>query len=368
MLKSSIRIGSIIGIPIYLHFSFLLILPFLAWSFGNNLKALAGYTDVSADRLAYSPYMWGLLIAVSLFASVLLHELGHSWVALRKGVKIRGITLMVLGGVAQMEELPSKPGEEAQVALAGPLVSFLTGIGCYIALPYLSRQENPNLVFSLSYLGYINIFLGGFNLLPAFPMDGGRVLRALLARRWPFVQATKIAAGVGKVFAFAFGIFGLMGGNLFLVLIAFFVYMGASQEYQFTVIKATLDGFRVRDLMTRDVVSVSADTSVQALVDRMFHERHMGYPVMRGEDMVGCVTLEDIGKVSPEKRATATVADIMTPHLTSVEPDDDIYLALKKISENEIGRLPVLDDGRLVGILSRSDIMRGFQVRQLKAY
>lgn len=131
MLKSSIRIGSIIGIPIYLHFSFLLILPFLAWSFGNNLKALAGYTDVSADRLAYSPYMWGLLIAVSLFASVLLHELGHSWVALRKGVKIRGITLMVLGGVAQMEELPSKPGEEAQVALAGPLVSFLIGTGCY---------------------------------------------------------------------------------------------------------------------------------------------------------------------------------------------------------------------------------------------
>ena len=368
MEKSSLRVGSIMGIPIYLHFSFLLILPFLAWAFGNNLKAMAGYTRVPVSHLGYAPYVWGLLIAIALFASVLLHELGHSYIAVKKHVRIRGITLMLFGGVAQLEDMPTEPGQEAQIALAGPLVSFLVGLGCYWSLSALDPRVHPDLAFSLSHIGYLNILLGAFNLIPAFPMDGGRILRSLLARRKPFVTATKIAANVGKVFAFAFGIWGLLGGNLFLVLIAFFVYIGASQEYQFTVIKATLDGFRVRDLMTPDVVTVEADTRVQELIDRMLREHHMGYPVMRGGELAGCVTLEDINKLEPEHRATARVADIMSTDLISTGPDDDIYLALKRMSENEIGRLPVLENGKLVGLLSRSDVMRGFQLRQLKGY
>lgn len=368
MFNSSIRIGSIMGIPIYLHFSFLLILPFLAWAFGNNIKALANYAAVPVAGLEYSPYVWGLIIALALFASVLLHELGHSYVAMNMQIKIRGITLMILGGLAQLEEMPSKPGEEAKIALAGPVVSFLIGLGCYLALPYVGPKAHPNLTFSISYLGYINVFLGLFNLIPAFPMDGGRILRSLLAKRKSFVAATKIAADVGKAFAFAFGIFGLINGNFVLVLIAFFVYMGASQEYQFTVIKTTLDGFRVRDLMTTDVATVDADASVRDLVDRMMQERHMGYPVVREGKVVGCVTLEDLGKVQPDARDAARVADIMTAEVVSVSPNDDIYLALKQISENEIGRLPVLENGRLVGIISRSDVMRGFQLRQLQAY
>ena len=158
-----------------------------------------------------------------------------------------------------------------------------------------------------------------------------------------------------------------MSGNLFLVLIAFFIYIGASQELHFTVIKSTLDGFRVRDLMTTDVVTVTADLTVRDLIDRMLTERHTGYPVVQGGRLVGCVTMEDIDKLELEGRDTAKVADIMTSDLISVGPDDDIYLALKHISENEIGRLPVLEGDRLVGILSRSDVMRGFQLRQLRA-
>ena len=368
MEKSSLRVGSIMGIPIYLHFSFLLILPLLAWAFGNNLKALAAYTEIPASALGYSPYAWGLLMALALFGSVLLHELGHSYVAVKKKVGIRGITLMLFGGVAQLEEMPTEPGEEAKIALAGPLVSFLVGLGCYWSLSAFDPQAHPNLGFSLSHIGYLNILLGGFNLIPAFPMDGGRILRSLLARRKPFVAATKIAANVGKVFAVLFGLLGVLGGNLFLVLIAFFVYLGASQEYQFTVIKATLDGFRVRDLMSPDVVTVEADSGVQDLIERMLRERHMGYPVVRGREVVGCVTLEDVNKLEPERRATARVADIMSTDLVSTAPDDDIYLALNRMSRNEIGRLPVMEEGRLVGILSRSDVMRGFQLRQLKAY
>lgn len=366
MEKSSLRVGTIMGIPIYLHFSFLLILPFLAWSFGSNLKNMAQFADVPIGQLAYSPYVWGLLLALALFASVLLHELGHSYVAMRKGVGIRGITLMLFGGVAQMAEMPSKPGEEARIALAGPVTSFLVAIACYLVVGTGWVQPHPNLVFSLSYLGHLNIFLGGFNLVPAFPMDGGRVLRSLLAKRWSFVSATRIAADVGKAFAFVFGILGLINGNLFLVLIAFFVYIGASQEYQFAVIKTTLDGFRVRDLMSGQVTTVEADTSVDALVDRMLRERHMGYPVVHEGRVVGCVTLEDVDKMRDQNREGARVADIMSTELIRVRPEDDIYLALQRMTENDIGRLLVMEDERLVGILSRSDVMHGFQLRRLK--
>ena len=367
MSRSSIRIGSILGIPIYLHYSFLLILPFLAYAFGNNIKAMAAHADVPVAILGFSPYVWGLFIALGLFGSVLLHELGHSVVAMRKAVKIRGITLMIMGGVAQLEEMPEKPGEEAQIALAGPATSFLVAIACYLILPYTQPSNYPNLAFALSYVGYMNVFLAGFNLIPAFPMDGGRILRSVLAKWRTFVSATKIAADVGKGFAFLFGIYGLISGNFILILIAFFVYMGASQELHFTVMRTTLDGFRVRDLMSTDVATVSPDTAIQDLVERMLRERHMGYPVMQDNRIVGCVTLEDIEEARTAKPEARQVSDIMTTDLIVVGPNDDIYLALKRMTESDIGRLPVMEGNRLVGILSRTDVIHGFQLRQLQS-
>lgn len=365
MERSSIRVGSILGFPVYLHYSFLLILPFLAWSFGSRIKEMAGYADVSAEQLELSPYVWGLVIALALFASVLFHELGHSVVARRMRIQIRGITLMLFGGIAHLEEMPTEPGEEAKIALAGPIVSFATGAACYALAVLLDGVGNPNVHFALSYLGYINIFLGLFNLLPAFPMDGGRVLRSLLARNRSFTSATKTAANVGKFFAFAFGILGLLGGNLFLVLIAFFVYMGASQELHYTVMKATLDGFRVDDLMTREVVTVDEEMTVADLTKKMLRERHMGYPVLRDDRVVGCVTLGDLEKVQGDGGDDARVRDIMSSELETASPEEDIYAALKRMTDRDIGRVPVLLDGRLVGILSRSDVMRGFQLRRL---
>ena len=366
MSRSSIRVGSIIGIPIYLHYSFLLILPFLAWSFGNNIKALAAHAEVPAAALDFSPYVWGLFIALGLFGSVLLHELGHSVIAMRKSVSIRGITLMIMGGVAQLDEMPEKPGEEAQIALAGPVTSFLISAVCYAALPYTRPLDHPNLAFALAYVGYMNLFLGGFNLLPAFPMDGGRILRSVLARWKPFASATKIAVDVGKALAFMFGIYGLINGNFVLVLIAYFIYMGASQELHFTVMRSALDGFRVRDLMTTNLATVSADTPIGVLIARMLRERHMGYPVVDGNRIVGCVTLEDIEEAKQAKPEARQVSDIMATDLVVVGPDDDISHALKRMTENDIGRLPVMEGDRLVGILSRSDLMHGFQLRQLQ--
>lgn len=366
MERGSFRVGSIMGIPVYLHLSFLLILPFLAWVFGDNLTALAAFAGVPARAIRYSPYVWGLAMAVALFASVLLHELGHAYVARAKGARIRSITLMLFGGVAQLEEMPSGPGEEARIAVAGPAVSLVTGALCYAAAAYLGPGTGPDVLLSLSYVGYMNLFLALFNLLPAFPMDGGRVLRSLLARRRPFVAATRTAVSVGKVFAYGFGILGLLGGNLFLVLIAFFVYVGATQELHHAVMRTTLDGFRVRDLMASPVVTVDRDAKVSELVERMLRERHMGYPVVDGDAVVGCVTLEDVDRVPLEGRSARTVAEIMTTELITVAPGDDIYRALQAMNEADIGRVLVMDERRLVGILSRSDVLRGFHLRRLQ--
>lgn len=362
--KSSIRVGSVFGIPFYLHYSFLLILPFLAYSFGQHIKTLADYSAVGAGSLGLSPYIWGLIIALGLFASVLLHELGHAFVARSCNIKTSGITLMIMGGVAQLEEMPSDPKEEARIAIAGPIVSVLVGFFAYFILYLYDTTAYPDLSFGLSYLGHINIFLAGFNMLPAFPMDGGRILRSLLARNRPFISATRTAANVGKAFAFLFGIWGLMQGNLFLVLVAFFVYMGASQEYHFTLMRTTLDGFRVQDLMTTNVETVEADLSLKDLAMLMLRSRHSGFPVVENGQIVGCITLEDLDK---EHDDDATVRDVMTTKVLTVSPEEDIYVALRHMSDNEIGRVPVMENGRLVGILSRSDLMRGFQVRRLGA-
>lgn len=365
MFKNSIRVGTIMGIPILFHISFLIILPFLAWAFANNIKSMANIAGISVERLGYSSYYWGFLVAITLFLSVILHELGHSYIALMKGIKIRSITLMLFGGLAQMEEIPEKPGEEAKIALAGPSVSFLIGTVCLIIRFFIDMNHQPGLFFSITYLGYINIFLGLFNIIPAFPMDGGRILRSFLARNRSFVEATRIAADAGKGFAFLFGIWGLLSGNFILIFIAFFIYLGASQEQQLIAIKSTLDGFRVRDLMTANVSTVNPDMTIEALIDKMMTERHMGYPVLKNDDIVGCVTLQDIQKIPPEERMIRKVSDIMSEYIISTTPDEDIYLALKKMSENEIGRLLVIEKNRLVGIISRTDILKGFKIRQL---
>lgn len=364
--SGSFKLATILGIPILIHFSLLLILPVLTWSIGDQIKEFAALAEIPAGSLALSPYVSGFVVSVALFVSVALHELGHSIVALRYGVRIRRITLMLFGGVAQLESMPTGPWQEAKIAAAGPAVSFGIGLACYSTAGIIPA-DLADLAFAVAHLGYINLVLGVFNLLPAFPMDGGRILRSVLARWYPFTTATSVAAAVGKAMAVLMGLAGLVGGNLMLVLVAFFVYIGASQEKEFTTLKTTLDGLRVRDLMTSDVSAVSPSLPVEELLDKMLRERHTGYPVVHQSAVVGCVTFEDVTKVSAEDRRAAVVEDIMSRDAIMVRPDEDAYVALNRMSQEEIGRLPVVDDGRLVGIVSRTDIVRGFRLRQARA-
>lgn len=230
-MNNSLQIARILGIPIKIHISFLLVLPFFAWIFAIQPEPF-GFAGVESTILKYS---LSLLTAILLFVSVLIHELAHSYFSLRYGGSISEITLYLIGGVSSMKEELHEPSKEAKMAFVGPLSSIIIGIVllAFTSLfnPAASFSDGGSLFLMIFILGYINIILGLFNLIPAFPMDGGRILRAFLAQRMDFVEATEKAATIGKIFAFLMGLAGLFM-SFWLILIAFFIHMGASGEEQ----------------------------------------------------------------------------------------------------------------------------------------
>ena len=368
-----IRIGSAFGIPIKLDLTFLLVLPLFAWLIGNDVASLTGVVnDVSGSAIDVAPltagstqWVLGSAAAIGLFACVLFHEFGHSLVAMRYGYEIESITLWLFGGVARFTQMPEDWRQELTIAIAGPVVSLGLGVVASLGFLLLPTALDP-VKFVVGYLALTNVVLAVFNMLPGFPMDGGRVLRALLARSRPHAQATKIAAEVGKVFAFLLGIFGLFT-NLLLIALAFFIYIGASSEAQQTVMKAAFEGVTVTDVMTRreDLHTVDTDTSVAELLDRMFVDRHTGYPVLRNGRLVGVVTLDDARSVKEVERDAYRVGDVLSADLRTISPDADAMPALQQMQENKVGRLPVVDDtGEIVGLISRSDLVTAFNVIQ----
>ncbi|MDQ1254773.1 MAG: hypothetical protein QG646_4043 [Euryarchaeota archaeon] len=362
-MKSSLGIGRVMGIPIKLHITFLLVLPMFAYVFAINPQPF-GFAGVEPPLTRYA---FSALAAILLFVSILLHELAHSYLAKSYGVKIEGITLFLFGGVSAMEEMPRKPGQEAKMAFAGPLTSLIIGTVCLLIYKYLI-SFNPTFLQNPAYLilwilGSMNLVLGIFNLLPAFPMDGGRVLRSFYAMRMSYVKATQSAASVGKFFAILLAIFGIIVGNLWFPLIALFIYVGASEEEKSTQAEVALENILVKDIMTKDVVPVSPSMSVDDLVQFIFHKKHMGYPVMDGDHLKGVVTLTDIERVPYQDRYVARVSDIMTKNIISVPSTARASDALKLISSKNIGRVMVVDNGSLVGILSRTDLVRILRLR-----
>jgi Zn-dependent protease/CBS domain-containing protein len=360
-MNTSFQIGKIIGIPIKLHITFLLIIPVMGYIFANN-NPVFGFSDVEPIFLRY---VLGLSVAILLFACVLLHELGHSIVAKKHGTNIQGITLFLFGGVSSLEDIPRDPKLEFKMALAGPSVSLLIGSILIIFYELLKTNisiDNPFLRL-VWLIAYINIILFIFNLIPAFPMDGGRVLRAVLAGKMPYKKATSIAANVGKMFAIIMGIAGLIiPGGLWYILIAFFIYIGATEEDKSTQISVTLEGVKIRDIMTRDIKTVPAGMTVDELVDFMFKFKHMGYPVVEGKEVIGIVTFTDVQNVPKEERKNIMLSDIMTKEIINLKEDDDAVKALKLMTMNNIGRIIILDEKKMIGIVSRTDLLRSVQL------
>lgn len=362
-MASSLKIGSVMGIPIKLHITFLLILPFIAYAFASSPAPL-GFAGV--------PDIWlriglGLIGAILLFVCVLVHEIGHSYVAVKNGIKIGGITLFLFGGVSEMEDIPRNPRVEMIMAFTGPAISIVLGI--IFALIYFlvpGMRDHRNYVgIMVALLAYMNLALGFFNILPAFPMDGGRVLRGFLAEHMPYMKATRIAVGIGKSFAYILALLGIFlwaYGGLWFIIIALFIYMAATEEESTTLQSMALEGIKVRDIMTKDVHTVDANTSVAECFDTMFRLKHLGYPVVENGMLAGIVTLTDISKVPQEVRATTPVRDVMTRKVITLKPDDDAFMALQKLSTHKIGRLVVMDGDRITGIISRTDMLKALEL------
>jgi Zn-dependent protease/CBS domain-containing protein len=370
----SFRIGSVAGIPIKIGLSFLLVLPLLAWLIASQVGQLAtvmnGAFGTALPGAALSagttPYFLGIAAALGLFAGVVLHELGHSVVAMRFGYDIDAITLWFLGGIAQMAEMPEDWRQEFAVAVAGPVVSVALGIvsfGVFLLVP----ESLPGVRLVVAYLALLNVALAVFNLLPGFPMDGGRVLRALLARTRTHARATQIAAEVGKGFAFLLGFAGLLTTQIFWIAIAFFIYISAAGEAQQAVTKAALQGVVVERVMTpaEDIDAVTPETSIADLVERMLTERHTGYPVIEDGDLVGMVTLSDAQNVREVERDAYRVGEVMSRDLYTIPEDSDAMTALSTMQSSGVGRLPVLDiRGEFIGLVSRTDLMTALTILQ----
>ncbi len=367
-----LKIGSAFDIPVRLNWTFLLVLPIFAFLIGLDIGQLATLlndtlgAEINTDSLevGYRPWLLGFLAASGLFTGVLLHEFGHSLVAMRYGYEIDSITLWLLGGLANFAQFPEDWRHEFWISVAGPIVSV--GVGAVSYALFLSMPAGFDAgLFVFGYLAILNVVLAVFNMLPAFPMDGGRVLRALLARTRPRAQATQTAAEIGKVFAFLLGIFGLFS-SLFLILLAFFIYIAASREAQQTSIKAAFEDVTVRDVMTprEQLHVVSPATTVEELIGRMFRERHTGYPVVENGEPVGMITLDDAREVRQVEREAYEVAEVMSRDLSTIEPEANAMEAHQQIQQESVGRLPVVEDGQLVGLISRTDLMTAFDIIQ----
>lgn len=301
------------------------------------------------------------ILITLLFVTVVLHELTHSYVAQRYGVEIERIVLLPIGGVSAMKELPKDPHQELRIALAGPLTNLVIAAALYPVFFFYGNTLSPSLNFLLYYFILLNLLLGAFNLLPAFPMDGGRVLRAFLAERMNFIKATELAASIGKQLAIIMAIVGVFF-NPFLIFIAIFVYLGADQESKMVLVNTLLEGVFVRDIMTREVKTVKPTDTVADVLTFMFQHKHMGYPVEDGK-LMGIVTFHDLSAV-PEGEKDLPISKYMTRDLIVTSPDEDVSKSLDRLNVNKVGRLPVLEEGELVGIISKTDIIKALEIRK----
>ncbi len=372
MFKNALRLPfRLLGIPLYLDITFLIILPLLAWLIGGQLEqflvltGVAEFIDIEPLIEGWTPYLLGLAAAVALFVSVVIHELGHAVTGRVYGVETERITLWLLGGMAHFKEMPRQRGAEAVVAIAGPITSFILG-GLFWVFVQFTPTEMGGLYFVLLYSTYMNILLAVFNMIPALPLDGGRVLRSLLHLKMSRLRATQISAGISRVLAVGLGLFGLLAFNLFLILIAFFIYMAVTAETRYALFTETLSRFNVSALMSHPVATVTPEMSVNNVLEKMLAEARLAYPVKDREGtFIGEVTLEEVQRAPPHQ----TVANVMKPPPETIEVDTSATDLFDKMIRDDHHRLLVVDpDDFVVGIVTKTDLMRALQIASESPY
>ena len=342
----------------------------VSWNLAGSYfpQVLKGY-----PRSIY--WIYGLGTSILLFLSVLIHELCHSLVSRREGIRVRRITLFIFGGIAQIEKEPESPKSELKIAIAGPASSAII-FGIFTALTYFAVEivRIYPLKFAFEFLAYVNGVLALFNMVPGFPLDGGRIFRAILwKRKKDLKKATFIASRAGKVFAGVLMFLGFINfftgnvvGGIWFVLIGLFLIQAAESSYYQVVMKLALSGVPVKSIMTEQVITVESSLTIRELVDDYFlRYHHICYPVIEYGRAAGIIEVKDAKKVPKEEWTTTHVRELMTVLLeeTSLHPRDEAVEALSKMVKTGRGRLPVVEGGEFKGIVTRRDIMNFLQIK-----
>lgn len=346
-MKWSLKIGSYKGIPVYIHATFLIIIIWVAathWFQTQNVAVMIS----------------GIFFVIAIFACVVLHEFGHALMAQKYGIRTRDITLLPIGGVARLEHMPDEPRQELWVAIAGPAVNVVIAAGLFMGL-YFSAAFEPLDHLTMTRgsfwerLMVVNVFLVAFNMIPAFPMDGGRVLRALLAMRMGYSQATQIAASIGQGLAFLFGFIGIFF-NPFLVLIALFVWIGAAQEANMAKMKTVFDGVAVIDATITDFETLQPDDTLTVAIDKIIAGYQQDFPVLENDTVIGILDRKQLISALSEHGPDYPVKKVMSKDFITVSANEMLQSALNRLQSCNCHILPVLRNNRLTGLLTMENI------------
>lgn len=371
-MRGNYTLLSVWGIPIRINISLLVFLPILAWLVGSG-EQLATYetminslAPVGVDAAGLEDtdrWLIGSGAAVGLFASVTFHELGHAWVAMRYEIRVESITLWILGGLASLSEMPREWNREFWIAIAGPVSSLLLAGACVGALAVLPAEATI-VVFVVGFLAVMNVVLAVFNMVPAFPMDGGRVLRALLARNRSYVGATQAAARVGTLFALLFAVVGIVVVfSPILVLLALFIYVAATSESKSVVLGELLGGLTVADILGEST-PVEADDSAAVVFDRLVGSRRTDLAVAENGRVIGVVTGEMLRELPFEEYETTTAGVLATTDLPRIDARTAAFDALSGLNSSRTSAAIVEQEGTPVGVVSRNDFTTVLDVRR----
>ena len=344
-MRWSFGIGRIAGVRIQLHVTFI---AYIAW-----VAVMQGIATGDPGRALSTA---ALLLAV--FGCVLLHELGHALAARRYGIRTRDIVLLPIGGVARLHRMPEKPLQEIVVAIAGPLVNVVL-VGILLAmLGGLGNLPEPGTLRTgpLETLLWVNMMMVAFNLVPAFPMDGGRVLRAVLAMQLPYARATRIAAGVGQGIALLFGIGGLIFNYPMLLFVALFVFLAAGEEYALVEARASMSGLPVSAAMITDFTGLESREPLQRAVDLLMAGGQQDFPVLEGEHLMGVLTRADLIRALQQNGPGAAVGDVVDRNGGVADPAEPLEYAYQRMREQQRTALPVMSQGRLIGLVTAENV------------